>query len=186
MSMRRMTRVAALLALLVTGASVGCVDTGAPERAEVATDTGQAVAGQADAGETGVSIRLAGPGGAALLVPVRVNGEGPYDFVLDTGATLTCVDSALADSLGLPEARGRIGVGTGIGGTPGSMRLVEIDSLSVGDARAEELTGCAVDLEQFRSLGLEAHGLLGLNFLTSFRVTLDFEAERLTLEESGS
>lgn len=174
--MRRMTAITALTALVMTG---GCVDTGTPERTEIATDT----AGTSAGAGAGVEIRLAGPGGAALLVPVRVNGAGPYDFVLDTGATLTCVDASLADSLGLPEASGRIGVGAGIGGHPASMRLIDIDSLSVGDARAEGLTGCAVDLEQFRSIGLDAHGLLGLNFLTSFRVTLDFDAGRLTLEE---
>lgn len=151
----------------------GCVETGAPDRTDVATDTGDA----------GVPIRLAGPGGAALLVPVRINGEGPYDFVLDTGATLTCVDQALADSLGLPEARGRLGVGAGVGGPAGSMRLVEIDSLGVGDARAQGLTGCTLDLAQFAEMGLDARGLLGLNFLSSFRVTLDFAADRLTLSE---
>lgn len=124
---------------------------------------------------------LTGAGGAALVVPVRVNGGGPYDFVLDTGATLTCVDRALADSLGLPEARGALGVGAGIRSGPGAMRLVEIDSLSVGGARAEGLTGCTLDLEQFRALGLDARGLLGLNFLREFRVTLDFDAGRLTL-----
>lgn len=179
MIMQRIPAVAALAAVVMTG---GCVETGTPERTEIATDTAEAGAGANTS--AGVEIRLAGPGGAALLVPVRVNGEGPYEFVLDTGATLTCVDLVLADSLGLPEARGRIGVGAGIGGHPGSMRLVEIDSLSVGDARAEELTGCALDLEQFRAIGLEARGLLGLNFLTSFRVTLDFEAGRLTLEDA--
>lgn len=164
------SRPAAVAALLLVAA---CVETGTPDRTAVATDTGEA----------GVPIRLAGPGDAALLVPVRINGEGPYDFVLDTGATLTCVDRSLADSLGLPDARGQIGVGAGIGGQAGSMRLVRIDSLSVGEARAQGLTGCAVDLEQFRSLGLETRGLLGLNFLTSFHVTLDFESERLTLSE---
>lgn len=164
------TLVAGLIPVLAVAA---CVDAGTPDRAEVDTDTGQA----------GIPIRLAGPGGAALLVPVRVNGQGPYDFVLDTGATLTCVDRRLADSLGLPDARGQVGVGAGVGGEPGSMRLVAIDSLSVGDARTEGLTGCALDLEHLRSMGLEIHGLLGLNFLTSFRVTLDFSAERLTLSE---
>lgn len=152
--------------------AAGCVDTGAPERAEVVADTSD--------GE-GVPIRLAGPGDAALLVPVRINGHGPYDFILDTGATLTCVDQRTADSLGLPEPRGRTGMGTGIRGGTGSMRLVEIDSVTVGGARAEDLIGCAVDLEQLRATGLEVQGLLGLNFLTAFRVTLDFDAERLIL-----
>lgn len=159
------------IALLVP--MVACMETGAPDRTEVATG----------AGEDGVQIRLAGPGEAALLVPVRINGSGPYDFILDTGATLTCVDRRMADSLELPEARGRIGLGTGIRGGTGSMRLVEIDSVAVGEARAEGLTGCALDLEQFRATGLEVHGLLGLNFLTSFRVTLDFGAQRLILSD---
>ena len=171
MNARRKAAPAAIAAVAV---AAGCVaETGEPERAEVSGES-------AETGEAGVPIRLAGPGGAALLVPVRVNGEGPFEFVLDTGATLTCVDRSLADSLGLPEARGMAGTGMGVQGA-GAMRLVEIDSLSVGDARAEELTGCSLDLEQFRAMGLEAHGLLGLNFLTSFLVTLDFEADRLTL-----
>lgn len=168
------TRVRAQAAAALLLALVACVGTGAPDRTEVTGDT-------AGANGEGVPIRLAGPGGAALLVPVRVNGQGPYEFVLDTGATLTCVDASLADSLGLPRARGQVGFGAGVQGSPGSMRMVEIDSLAVGDARAEGLTGCAIDLAQIRSMGIEARGLLGLNFLTSFRVTLDFAADRLTL-----
>lgn len=69
------------------------METGAPERVEVAES-----AEDVDRGEAGVPIHLAGPGETALLVPVRINGQGLYDFVLDTGATLTCVDVALADS----------------------------------------------------------------------------------------
>ena len=165
--MRRGAAAAVLLSL------AGCVDAGAPDRTGIVGDSGQ----------VGVPIRLAGPGDAALLVPVRINGAGPYDFVLDTGATLTCVDAALADSLGLAEASGRLGVGAGIQGGPGSMRLVQIDSFSIGDARAEGLMGCALDLAQIRSMGIEIRGLVGLNFLTSFRVTLDFAADRLILAE---
>lgn len=171
---RRTGTVVGALALLLI---VSCVEAGSPDRAEVTSDE----AGEGDA--AGIPLRLAGPGDAALLVPVRINGEGPYDFVLDTGATLTCVDQELAESLDLPEARGQIGVGAGVQGSPGAMRLVEIDSVSVGDARAEGLTGCAIDLGQLQEIGFDARGLLGLNFLTAFRVTLDFEANRLMLDE---
>lgn len=157
-----------LLALLTA-----CIPADGPEQTEVVGDSAGA----------GVPIRLAGPGEVALLVPVRINGHGPYDFVLDTGATLTCVDQALADSLRLPDAAGAVGFGGGIQGPAGSIRLIAIDSLAVGSARAEGLKGCAIDLAQIRSMGLEARGLLGLNFLTEFRVTLDFAAERLTLAE---
>ncbi len=131
---------------------------------------------------TGVAFELAGPGGAALLVPVHVNGNGPFGFVLDTGATMTCIDRGLAERLALPEIQGQMGVGMGIGQEPGALQLVAVDSLRVGDATAIDLTSCALELEQFRAMGLEVEGLLGLNYLREFLVTLDFQAQRLTLE----
>jgi predicted aspartyl protease len=167
------------IGILMAGMAVGCAEVDRADRVEIALDT--AVGGEA--GETGVAFELAGPGGAALLVPVHVNGSGPYRFVLDTGATMTCIDGRLAARLELPED-GRVGVGMGIGQAAGALRLVAIDSLRVGEATALGLSGCALDLEQFQAMGLEVEGLLGLNYLREFRVTLDFRAERLTLERS--
>lgn len=118
---------------------------------------------------------------AALAVPVYLNGQGPHRFVVDTGATLTCVDAALADSVDLPERAGQIGIGAGIGGA-GNVRLVGIDSLRVGQTTAFDLTACALDLSQLETAGISADGLLGLNFLKSFRVTLDFTANTLRLQ----
>lgn len=150
----------------------GCVETPEPAHVEIAGDHA----------ETGVAFQLAGPGGAALVVPVHVNGTGPYSFVLDTGATMTCIDRALAERLELPEAAGQRGVGMGIGQGPGALQLVLMDSLRVGHATATDVTGCALDLDRFQAVGLDVEGLLGLNYLQAFRVTLDFQAERLTLE----
>jgi predicted aspartyl protease len=163
----------ALVVAVAMGAS-GCPAVEAPARVEIADD----------ADETGVSFELAGPGGAALMVPVYVNGSGPHGFVLDTGATMTCIDAALSERLGLPEAGGRVGVGMGVGQEPGALELVSIDSLRVGEATAMGLTGCALNLERFRAMGLEVEGLLGLNYLKEFRVTLDFTTERLILERA--
>lgn len=148
-----------------------CADTG-PGRVEVPADS--------TAGE--VAFELAGPGGAALVVPVLINGRGPYPFVLDTGATVTCVDDELAAALALPEVRGVIGTAAGIGGE-GGLRLVSVDSLSMGGVRAHELEACVIDLEHLSGMGLELDGLIGLNVLKEFRVTLDFERNIVTLEK---
>lgn len=159
-------------ALLFFGFATACQQVGAPARVELPADSA--------AGE--IRFELAGPGGAALLVPVYVNGQGPFDFVLDTGATLTCVDQEIAQQLQLSPARGLVGVGAGAGGA-GQMQLVTVDSLRIGAARAEDLTACALDLQHTATVGLELDGLLGLNFLRSFRVTLDFEREILLLQD---
>jgi hypothetical protein len=91
---------------------------------------------------------MAGPQDVAILVPVRVNGTGPYAGMHGYGA----------------------GVGSG-----GNIRLVEIDSVALGATRVFDLTCCVLDLAQARAIGIEADGLLGLNFLRAFRVELDFE-----------
>lgn len=144
----------------------------APSRAEAPADSA--------AGE--IAMDWAGPNRAALVVPVHVNGRGPYDFVLDTGATLTCVSEELAAELSLPEATGQIGFGAGVGGS-GRMRLVRVDSLRVGAARAADLQACALDLGSAQSIGIEFAGLLGLNFLRSFRVVLDFERDMIVIHQ---
>lgn len=128
-----------------------------------------------------VAFDLAGPGGAALVVPVRINEAGPFPFVLDTGATVTCVDDALARELELPEAAGTIAVGGGVRGL-GRMRMLEIDAVSLGDATVGNLQGCAVDLSPMQKAGLDVRGLLGLNFLRAYRVTIDFTAGTVRLD----
>lgn len=161
-----MIRVLSCLVLLSA-----CADPG-PERVEVPTDPG--------AGE--IAFGMAGPGGAALIVPVHINGHGPYDFVLDTGATITCVDDALASVLRLPDVRGVSGTAASVGGQS-AVRLVSVDSMKIGEVRALGLQACVVDLEHLGGMGLDLDGLVGLNVLSRFRVTLDFERNVLTLEE---
>lgn len=135
----------------------------------------------ADAAAGEVRFELAGPGGAAIIVPVRINGEGPFNFVLDTGATLTCVDQELAKRLNLPARPGQIGMGAGIN-SRGQLQLVGISSLEVGTAKGQDLAAGALDLGNLRSIGLDVDGLIGLNFLKSYLVTLDFERKVLRLQ----
>ncbi|MGH7477327.1 MAG: retropepsin-like aspartic protease [Longimicrobiales bacterium] len=139
----------------------------------------------ADSAAGEIGFEYAGAGEAAIVVPVVLNGQGPYDFVLDTGATVTCVDLALAEELGLEEVRGMRGIGAGATGT-GQMRLVTIDSVRVGGARAEEVIACALDLAHVEAVGMDVDGLIGLNFLRPFRLALDFDRQVLRLTAPGA
>ena len=130
-----------------------------------------------------VPFELVGPGGAALVVPVRINGAGPFPFVLDTGATVTCLDEALVTELKLPDAPGAMALGGGVRGV-GRMRLVLLESVALGEATVQDLQGCAVDLAPMQKAGLDIRGLLGLNFLKAYRLTVDFGANTVRLERS--
>lgn len=164
---RRRRRALLVLAVWLTG--VSCDQGMQPANAAAVDDA---------AGE--VPFRLAGSGGAALIVPVFINGQGPYDFILDTGATLTCVAEVTSKELNLPARPLSLGYGVGVGGG-GRLRIVQIDSLGVGTAYATELPACTLDLSVMAPTGIRVHGLLGLNFLRNFNVSLDFGRRVMTL-----
>lgn len=140
------------------------------------------VAVQADTANGEVPLRVAGRGGAVLMVEAQINGAGPFNLVLDTGATLTCLDERLAAQLQLPRKQGAVGLGAGVGGS-GRVALVEVDSIRLGTSTVSNLTACVLDLRHLRDLGAGGvSGLLGLNFLTRFHVALDFEKRLMTLD----
>lgn len=159
--LKRMVR--PLLAAALVTANASCLPQG-PVRTTSPPDSA--------AGEVGMNF--VGRGGVALLVPVVINGEGPFDFVLDTGATMICLDAPLAEQLDLPVRDMQFGYQVGIQGRQGA-RLVDIDSVRVGGASAHGISGCVLDLGMLQIGEIEASGLLGLNFLRNFHVTLDFE-----------
>lgn len=167
----KMRALRVILVSVLLAASLGC---SLPATREVGAPT--------DASPGTVEFKMMEPNDAAIIVQVKVNGQGPYDFVLDTGATFTCVDNELADQLKLPEWKGSFGtVVVGPGG--GGMKLLKIDTLEVGDAKASGLIACAIDLNRVAPPGLGIKGLVGLNFLKSYRVSIDFKKKSLRLEK---
>lgn len=141
--------------------------------------------GPSDAAAGEIPFELAGRGGAAVVLPVWVNGEGPFQFALDTGATFTCVDRDLARRLELADAPNATGLGADAQGNS-RIRLLRADSVRVGGAVVEELTLCELDLRHAGRIGIEIDGLLGLNFLKPFHVSLDFERGVLRLRSQSA
>jgi predicted aspartyl protease len=160
-----------VLALALSGSALGCVLPGTRD-----------IGVPADASPGAVEFKMAGPNAASIIVPVKINGRGPYDFVLDTGATFTCLDQEFAAELKLPEWKGSFGtVVVGPGG--GGMKLLKVETLEVGSAKATDLTACSIDLNRLAPPGLGVKGLVGLNFLKSYRITIDFQKKFLKLEK---
>ena len=127
-----------------------------------------------------VAIELTS-GAAAVVVPVRINGQGPFRFILDTGSSLTCLDTGLAKKLDLEPRAGVVGKGFGVA-SEGRVDMVTIKRFEVGSSGARQLTACTLDLETIRASGLDVDGLVGLNFLREYRVIIDFERRALKLE----
>jgi hypothetical protein len=73
-----------------------------------------------------------------VFVEVRLNGHGPFHFILDTGAGGFSIDDAVAQKLGLQVEDA--GQGTGVGEKTVRVGRAHLAEAQIGDLRFEELT----------------------------------------------
>lgn len=103
-----------------------------------------------------------------VVAPITVNGQGPFRFIVDTGANRSVLSQDLADRLGLtPSGTGQVHSVHGVTAAP----LVDVVSLQYG--------GLALNAAQLPTLGgavlAGEHGLLGVDGMQGRRLRLDFE-----------
>jgi predicted aspartyl protease len=128
---------------------------------------------------TCVPSQLASGGYPVMLVKARVNGRGPYSFLVDTGATVTIVSTSLARRLRLTPLPVAV-QGIGAGGSFSTRAYVA--SVSVGDAQQDRVVVGTFDLTQINAAVGSIDGLLGYDFLKAYRVTIDYPGRRLCLD----
>src|ERR1700741_2564831 len=71
-----------------------------------------------------------------IVVPVRINHSGPYDFLLDTGAQMTMIDTALAAELRLART-GQVSMRSG--GVNASASIAEPGLVEAGAHEVSDL-----------------------------------------------
>jgi predicted aspartyl protease len=115
-----------------------------------------------------------------IVIPVLINGNGPYDFLLDTGANTTLVHTELANQLGL-RSIGSINLIT----TSGSKTVprAELAGLTFGAESAKNVEALFTDLSEIRSLNKRIRGVLGQNVLNKFNFILNYRDKRIEIEK---
>jgi predicted aspartyl protease len=113
------------------------------------------------------------------LVPVRINGRGPFPFAVDTGASSSLIDARLAQKLRLPD-EGTTGLLSGVAGSAHGTRTTLRD-WSIGGVRLP--SGPIASLRLTGPDGKGPAGLLGSDVLSRFgKVAVDYEHSRLILD----
>lgn len=103
-----------------------------------------------------------------VVAPVTVNGQGPFRFIVDTGANRSVLSESLATRLGLtPEGTDQVHSVHGVTTAP----LVTVDSLHYGGV---SLNTAALPMLSGNVLAGE-HGLLGVDGMSGRRLRMDFE-----------
>ena len=112
-----------------------------------------------------------------LTVEVRVNGRGPYQFVVDSGADTSVVGLRIARDLQLPL------------GTPVTLNnmtdrnivdRVRVESLSLGPSTIRDL-----QLPALREADLGGAGMIGIDALARQRLMMDFEKRLIRVEDAS-
>jgi len=125
---------------------------------------------------TADAVRLQIIQGRPIVNDVFLNGQGPYRFLLDTGAQTNQLAADISHHLGLkPEYRVAFTTSSGITQVGGG----HVNRLSVGSAAAEGQEFLFTSLEGARALDPGIQGVLGQEFLSHFDYLLDFAKRRI-------
>ncbi len=118
-----------------------------------------------------------------ILLDVRINGKGPFTFVLDTGAGATLLSPELASTLGLKRL-GKKGNAVGAAGGKSDVSFGRVESISVGDVTAKNYEVAVLDLADVgKGAGKQLDGILGYTFLRHYRITIDYPKKIVLFEK---
>jgi Aspartyl protease len=120
---------------------------------------------------------------ALILIPVRVNQKGPFDFMVDTGSQVTVVDPSLAQELGL-KPQGKVGLVSVASYAQASVTV--LDTLEAASHAVEKPFVIVQDLGQIQAADPRIRGVLGENFLAHFDLLIDYAHKFLCLDETGA
>jgi predicted aspartyl protease len=111
-----------------------------------------------------------------LTLAVTINGQGPYDFLIDTGSDRTVISRELATALNLaPGPVVHMQESTGDDVVP----TVRLTQLQIGQRTLTD-----IDAPTVAAADLGAMGMLGVDALRDLRIVMDFKSMRLSSSPS--
>ncbi len=114
-----------------------------------------------------------------MLVPVMINGRGPFRLIVDTGASYSTVSPQLAQTLGLKPSDDEPFM---VNGITGSARVpsVPIDHLQAGDLHLRSVRLPVI----WAPVMAGADGIFGAAGLKQERILAEFTRNRVTITRS--
>jgi hypothetical protein len=116
-----------------------------------------------------------------VIVPVMLNGSGPYDFVLDTAQQMTTIEPGLATELRLKMQGSAEVTGAGFSTRASYTRS---DSLQAAEHVLKNPLLLVHPLGQIQVTDPRVRGILGENFLERFDLLIDYARGIVCLDDT--
>lgn len=126
-------------------------------------------------GETAVPFRLLNN---HIIVDVRIDGKGPFPFMVDTGGHNIVTPGTLA-ALGMRQSGAALAGGGGE--TIATNGYAHVDTIELAGAQLRDQTVLAQDFSPVDVEGISLGGMLGLEFLDHFVTRIDYGTMTLTV-----
>lgn len=145
-----------------------------------------------------VRLRLpqAGFGREYVAIKLKIQGQGPFDFMVDSGLTTELITPHLQDILGIKVGKGSSSVtGLAAGGGTGTSSLTDLDGLSLccgtfatdGELPLPKLHAVITDFPQEHiDPDHDVEGMIGMELLSLFDVDFDFPNNRIRFWKPGT
>jgi hypothetical protein len=110
-----------------------------------------------------------------VMVRAKINGKGPFNFIVDTGAPALFVATKVAEKSGTKPDKNDWG----------KFEKFELE----GGLMIENAAGKIADPFQLEGMngtglaGVELHGMIGYNLLARYKITYDFTSDKLLLTD---
>ncbi len=159
------------------GAALGLLAVGAGALpAAAATPLDQPLVEIPDAEEPNAEVETTRGRYEHMLAPVSINGQGPFQFLMDTGANISCVSNRLAEQLSLKtEDTTKVHTVVGVRLRP----MVRLAELRVGSRNRRNVRAPSLPIK-----GADVDGVLGVDWLKGQRLVLDFKGKRMEITAS--
>lgn len=129
-----------------------------------------------DSDEPPAVVRTVPSSDTRITIPIRIDGKGPWNFVVDTGSQRTVIARDLAERLALP-VRARVTVISMTG--QAEVNTVAVPRLGFGKTVVDDIEAPVLEGEN-----IGAPGLLGLDGLHAKRLLLNFRTGRMEISNS--
>jgi predicted aspartyl protease len=133
--------------------------------------------------KNGIALPLRLTSSGFLSGEVLLEGvEEPLNFIVDTGASVSVISDEVASMAGVvPHVRDEKLRVIGSAGVTDGVQSFLLPRVSFGAHSRESITAIALDLDMINEAsGFQQAGILGGNFLRSYRMTFDFKNSKVT------